>query len=75
MINDMDLALPAIKYVDDTTMYETLKHPLPYQKKKGMLAPVSSLDEAATNESTQKPKLWNCSFVSVLTLTSLQISQ
>ncbi len=49
MINDMDLSLPAVKYVDDTT-------PTPYQaKKKGKLPPTSKLQEAA-----DKIHKWTC---------------
>ena len=48
MINDMELQLPAVKYVDDSTMYEILYRPTRTQLKKGLLPPKSKFQEAAT---------------------------
>ena len=51
MINDLEVCLPTVKYVDDATSYEVLCHPTKAEAKKGKLPPVSKLQEAADEVS------------------------
>jgi hypothetical protein len=50
-INDLEVEVPIIKYVDDSTASEILKQPTKAEKKKGVLPPISRMQSVADDVS------------------------
>ncbi len=49
--NDLEVDIPRIKYVEDSTASEILKQPTKAELKKGMLSPVSNMQAVADDVS------------------------
>ncbi len=55
-INDLEVDIPIVKYVDDSTAPELLKQPTKAELKKGMLPPVSNMQAVVADDVSQWTK-------------------